>query len=147
MNEINRSFKDTMLTNPHQYLTESLFTLADANSTQLLSSRQHQSDVFNNDNSAFDDASSIASSTEQHQEQEEQEQEQQQQQDTIDTDPLELPPTTPFIPRQQPAFSTTVASIFGYEPATEIQSMTVNEKQQHLMPDCELVSKFINKER
>ena len=122
-----------MLTNPHQFLTQSPFIGASSlNVTQLDHVKRQQLDqaCVSDDE---DEESSVASTIDQQQD---------------GTDHTEAPPTPPPpMLRQQPAFSTTVASIFGYEPATDYQALTLNHKQRRLSLNGEIMSKFINKER
>jgi len=136
VNEINRSFKETMLTNPHQFLAHSPFVGASSlNVTQLENIKRQQLDQL--DHESDDEESSIASTIDK-----------QQDADHTETSPPP-PPSTPPPPilRQQPAFSTTVASIFGYEPATDFQALTLNDKQRRSSQNGEMMNKFINKER
>ena len=121
-----------MLLNPHQFLAHSPFVGASSlNVTQLENIKRQQLDQL--DQESDDEESSFASTIDKQQD--------------VET-PLPPPSTSPPpIFRQQPAFSTTVASIFGYEPATDFQALTLNDRQRRSSQNGEMMSKFINKER
>lgn len=128
VDEINDSFRDIMLKNPHQYLKEMhnyhQQNYEENTGTSIVSSEDETNDgdksFDKNDTGGgqiHDDGDVYCSRVDG---------------SVVENDEYDF------------AFPTTVASIFGYDPATEIRSMTVSE-QKHL--DNEMVLKLINKER
>ena len=131
-----------MLSNPHQYLAETLVTTAHSVAGGRANQEQEEDSLSSAGSTSTTDDN--------------------QQDEDIPRDDQELDILrSPFSPlhqhqKRKAAFSTTVASIFGYGADTDDQSITSNfpdrqqhhqQQQQHHRVNDQLVATFINKER
>ena len=127
VDEINHSFREIMLKNPHEYLKEMNQYHQphyEANTGYSIASSENESkSVTNEEDESFDQNDNMGDGNGDA---------------NLSRSVGENDDEYDF------TFPTTVASIFGYDPVTEIRSMNVSE-QEHL--DNELVLRHINKER